>query len=84
MTMPCPYGYFSDLENGPYEKLIKERDALISEIRYFEKHKDEIMKSDEAQICPSPDTIYWWNLIALGDLCLRMSKRLEKIDNKDL
>ena len=80
MTMMSPQSYIDDLEGESYEKIIKERDKLIREIRHFEKHKKEIMKSDEAQICPSPDTVYWWNLKALGHLCELMSEKFNEED----
>ena len=83
MTMCDPYGYVSDLENEPYERLIKERDELIREIKHFEKHKKEIMKSEEAQVCPSPSTVYSWNKKALGYLDILIDKRLREADNQE-
>ena len=83
MTMPCPQSYIDELENAPYEKLIKERDKLIREIRYFEKHREEIMNSEKARICPSPDTVYWWNIEALGYLCTLMSGKLLETDEQE-
>ena len=83
MTMMAPQSYVDDLEGESYEKMIKERDKLIREIRHFEKHKKEIMKSDEAQICPSPETIYLWNLQALGLLCMLMSEKFKEENEED-
>ena len=78
MTMMAPQSYVDDLEGESYEKMIKERDKLIREIRHFEKHREEIMNSEEAQICPSPDVIYQWNLDALGFLCMSISRKFNE------
>ena len=78
MTMMAPQSYVDDLEGESYEKIIKERDKLIREIRHFEKHREEIMNSEEAQICPSPDVIYQWNLDALGFLCMSISRKFNE------
>jgi hypothetical protein len=80
MTMMAPQSYVDDLEGESYEKIIKERDKLIREIRHFEKHREEIMNSEEAYICPSPDTVYRWNLQALGFLCMLMSEKFNEDD----
>ena len=80
MSMVDPQSYIEELKNESYEKLIKVRDKIIREIRHFEKHKEEIMQNDEYQICPSPDTVYWWNLMALGCLCELMSKKFNEED----
>ncbi len=78
MTMMAPQSYVDDLEGESYEQMIKERDKLIREIRHFEKHREEIMNSEEAQICPSPDVIYQWNLDALGFLCMSISRKFNE------
>ena len=78
MTMIAPQSYVDDLEGESYEQMIKERDKLIREIRHFEKHREEIMNSEEAQICPSPDVIYQWNLDALGFLCMSISRKFNE------
>ena len=78
MTMIAPQSYVDDLEGKSYEQMIKERDKLIRKIRHFEKHREEIMNSEEAQICPSPDVIYQWNLDALGFLCMSISRKFNE------
>lgn len=78
MTMISPQGYVDELENESYEELIKERDKLIREIRYFEKHREEIMNNDENYICPSPDVVYQWNLDVLGSLCVLISDKFNE------
>ena len=78
MTMMAPQSYVDDLEGESYEKIIKERDKLIREIRHFEKHREEIMNSEEAYICPSPDVVYQMNLEYLGALCMLISKKFNE------
>ena len=78
MTMISPQGFVDEFEDEPYEKLIKERDKLIREIRHFEKHRDEIMNSDEEVLCPSPDVVYQMNLEYLGSLCMLISKKFNE------
>ncbi len=81
MTMTSPKCYIDNLKNEPFEVLIKERNKLIQEIKYFEKHKKEIM-NDELKVFPSPDTIYGWNLQALGYLCQLMSDKVFESDEQ--
>lgn len=76
--LTAPQSFVDELEDESYEKLIKERDKLIREIRYYEKHREQIMSSEEAQICPSPDVIYQWNLDALGFLCIAISRKFNE------
>ncbi len=80
MSMPDPQSYIEDLKDEPYEKLIKVRDKIIKEIKHFEKHKEKTMQNDKYQIHPSPDTVYWWNLKALGHLCELMSEKFNEED----
>lgn len=83
MTMTSPESYIDDLKNKSYTELIKVRDRLIREIRYFEKHKEEIMNSEKMIICPSPDVHYWWNLNALGSLFKLLADKCLEEDNED-
>ena len=76
--MISPQSYIDDLEDDSYEALIKERDILVREIRHFEKHWEEIMNSEEALICPSPDVVYQMNLEYLGSLCMLISKKFNE------
>ena len=78
MTMPAPQGYIDKLDGESYEGLIKERDKLIREIRHFEKHREEIMNSDEEPICPTPDVVYQWNLDALSLLCISIQQKFNE------
>ncbi|MCR4880785.1 MAG: hypothetical protein K6A44_02385 [bacterium] len=82
--MISPQAYVDELENETYEKLIKERDKLIRDVRYFEKHREEIMNNDTERICPSPDVVYQMNLEYLGALCMQISKKFnEKYEQED-
>ena len=73
-----PQSYVEDLENEPYERLVKERDKLIREIRHYEKHREEIMNSEEGMICPSPDVVYLWNLDCLSLFCMLIRDKFEE------
>ena len=76
-----PESYINNLKNKSYEELIKVRDRLIREIRYFEKHREEIMNSE--LICSSPDWHYCWNLNALGSLFKLLADKWLEEDNED-
>jgi hypothetical protein len=76
--MISPEGYVDDLKNETYEKILKERDKIIREIRYFEKHREEIMNSEECCISVSPDMVYQWNLECLSLLCTLVSNKFEE------
>ena len=78
MTMISPQGYVDELESDSYEELIKHRDKLIRKIRYFEKHREEIMDSNEEQLCPSPEVVYQMNLEYLGLLCSLISTKFNE------
>ena len=65
--MISPKTYIEEQKDKTYEELIKERDRLIKEVRYFEKHIEKEMKVQ--YISPSPDVIYQWNLEYLSELC---------------
>ena len=65
--MISPENYAEDRQNQPFEKLVAERDALIKEIRLFEKHRDEMLR--DICIDPSPETVYLMNLEYLAKLC---------------
>lgn len=76
--MISPEGYVNDLKNETYEKVLKERYKIIREIRYFEKHREEIMNSEEIYITPSPEVVYQWNLECLSLLCTLLIDKLNE------
>lgn len=81
--MISPQAYVDELENETYEKLIKERDRLIRDVRYFEKHLEEQMQN-EIRICSSPAVVYQMHLEYLGALCILISKKFnEKYEQED-
>ena len=78
--MISPEGYVSKFENESYEKLLKERDKLIREIRHIEKHREEIMNRENTEIimCPTPDVFYQVHLEYLGLLCMLISRKFNE------
>ena len=67
MTMTAPETYVEQLKNKSYQELLKERDSLIREIRYYEKHKEEFAWAEECR-SPSPSTEYYLELQYLSEL----------------
>lgn len=67
MIIP-PFIYEKEHKNDTLKELIKERNRLIREIKYFEKHKEELM-SYETMMFPSPDLLYKVNLEYLIVIC---------------
>jgi hypothetical protein len=70
--MISPHGFLDEHRNDSYEKLLKIRDALIREIRAFERKK---IPTDQWMICPSPEVIYQMNLQYLSVLCDYIAER---------
>ena len=64
--MISPPVFLDEHRNDPYEKLLRVRDALIREIRAFERKKTP---ADQWMICPSPEVVYQMNLQYLSVLC---------------
>ena len=83
MTMISPEIYCESLEDKSFVELISERNRLIDEIKCFEEQKDKIFDKFEYKISPSPETLYAWNIEALGMLCKLMSKKINKIDYEE-
>ena len=44
--MISPQSYMEQQKDKSYEELIKERDRLIKDVRYFEKHMAKLMNSE--------------------------------------
>lgn len=49
--MISPFAYKDLHQNDTLNDLIKERNQVIKEIKYFERHKEELM-NDEKLMCP--------------------------------
>ena len=67
--MLSPMSYDNLHANDTLEELIKERNRLIKEIKYFEKHKEELL-ADEKVMFPSPDVVYEMNVQYLTIICI--------------
>ena len=74
--MISPKTYIKEQKDKTYEELIKERDRLIKEVRYFEKKKKKEMKVQ--YISPSHDVIYQWNLECLSELCSLIQEKFNE------
>lgn len=72
-----PTTFRKALENAPLDKIIKERDKLIREIRRYEKGK--IPEEDYCRD-PSPEVVYRMNNAYLAELCYLI---VEKDKEKD-
>ncbi|MBQ6629892.1 MAG: hypothetical protein IJH65_13885 [Methanobrevibacter sp.] len=73
-----PTTFRKALENATLDKIIKERDKLIREIRRYEKGK---IPEDEYCMDPSPEVVYRMNNVYLAELCyLIIEKDKEKDD----
>jgi len=70
--MISPEGFIQEYLDRSYIELLKVRDKLIVEIRYFEKHKSE---PDELIIDPSPEVVYQCNLNYLSKICELISQK---------
>lgn len=72
-----PKTFRNSLENAPMEKIIKERDKLIREIRRYEKGK---IPEEDYCMDPSPEVFYRMNNAYLAELCYLI---IEKDKEKD-
>lgn len=70
--MISPESFIEQYRYEPYAKLLKVRDKLIAEIRYFEKHKDEPI---ELIVSPLPEVVYQCNLEYLAKMCGLISEK---------
>ena len=78
--MLSPESYVNTLKDNSYEELLKERDKLIRELRYFEKHREELTK--EVEICPSPETEYYWGLHYLAELMKLIIEKYDELEEE--
>ena len=73
-----PVNFRKALENEPLDKIIKERDKLIREIRRYEKGK---IPEEDYCMDPCPEVVYRMNHMYLAELCyLIVEKDKEKDD----
>lgn len=64
-----------EFENAPLDKIIKERDKIIREIRNYEKGK---IPEEEYFIDPSPEVVYYCNNLYLAELCYLINEKGKK------
>lgn len=72
-----PKTFRNMLENESLDKIIKERDKLIREIRRFEKNK---IPDENYLIDPSPETIYMCNQLYLAELCYLVYEKKSELN----
>lgn len=74
--MISPQGYVMQFENDTFEKLIKERDSLVKEIKSLEEIVFDENKTSEAWLVrPGPDVRYQMCLDYLAELCRFISEK---------
>ena len=72
-----PKTYRDSLEDVPLDKIIKERDKIIREIRRYEKGK---IPKEDYMIDPSPETVYMMNNLYLAELCNLIYEKKKETD----
>ena len=72
-TMISPYLYIRKFQNEPIENLLKIRDKLLIEIRYYENNSEQW--STNNCWCGTPEMSYHWNLQALSILSTLISAK---------
>ena len=75
-----PIAVRKSLENESLDKIIKERDAIIREIRRFEKNK---IPQEDYLMCPHPRTIYTYNLLYLAEICNLIYEKMLYSDEEE-
>ena len=61
-----PKTFRAQYEDASLDKIIKERDKLIREIRKYEKSK---IPEEDYMMDPSPEVVYMMNNLYLAELC---------------
>ncbi len=61
-----PKTFRNQYKDAILEKIIKERDKLIREIRRYEKGK---IPKEDYMMDPSPEVVYYCNNLYLAELC---------------
>ena len=72
-----PQTFRDSLENLPLDKIIKERDKIIREIRRYEKGK---IPEEDYMMEPSPETVYTMNNLYLAELCNLIYEKKKEAD----
>ncbi len=77
MSMISPEAFVENFKDMPYEELLPMRDELIDDIRDFEKNAE-----GQAEVCPSPSTMYQVRLEYLGKICGLIADRYRNVQWK--
>ena len=72
-----PVNFRKALENEPLDKIIKERDELIREIRRYEKGK---ILDEDYMMDSSPEVIYRMNNLYLAELCYLINEKSKEVE----
>ena len=73
--MISPNGFINLHKDKSYEELLPIRDRLIRQIRYFEKHADDLRLD---ATCPSSEVVYQCNLKYLAKLSDLIAEKYNK------
>lgn len=77
--MISPDAYRNNFEKASLKEILKERDALIREIRRYEKGK---IPEEDYLIIPDPETVYLCNNLYLAELCYLIEHKMRFPTNK--
>lgn len=72
-----PKTFRDSLEDAPLDKIIKERDKIIREIRRYEKGK---IPEEDYCMSPSPETVYMMNNLYLAESCYLINEKNKEAD----
>lgn len=72
-----PKSFRQQFEDASLDKIIKERDKIIRQIRKYEKGK---IPQEEYLRCPSPDIEYYCNNLYLAELCYLINEKNKEED----
>lgn len=72
-----PKTFRKGLENAHLNKIIRERDSIIREIRRYEKGK---IPEEDYCMSPSPKTIYKYNQLYLAEVCYLIYEKSKEKD----
>lgn len=75
--MVSPEIYINDLKDESYEKLIKERDKLVRDIKKYENRSDDVI---EPCTNPSREIMYTYHHIYLAKVCELLFEKLNEIE----